>query len=149
MIDCTEEEKKLIGEDELDDFGEDAEEDTLLESRHDHLKSPVESTKETTLDGPHATSDSSLPKPAKPKKEEPKTLDSERKGKAVLSAQRTNTKKKQKLVMFIGQTRYPVVKQVAKKVFGMRTTQNEEEEWDICWTDNSVQAERLYRMKPY
>ena len=51
--------------------------------------------------------------------------------------------------MFIGQTRYPIVKHVAKKVLGMRTTLNEEEEWDVCWTDASVQAERLYRMKPY
>ena len=69
--------------------------------------------------------------------------------KAKMQPSKTSAKKKQKLVMFIGQTRYPIVKHVAKKVLGMRTTLNEEEEWDVCWTDVSVQAERLYRMKPY
>ena len=57
----------------------------------------------------------------------------------------------------MSQTKYNVVRYVARTVFKMRLSgapympdyQNPNDEWDIFWTDGSVQVDKLYRMKPY
>ena len=49
MIDCNEEEEKLVGEDALEDFGEASEEDILLQSRHPK-STTIASTQDNTLD---------------------------------------------------------------------------------------------------
>jgi len=35
--------------------------------------------------------------------------------------------------MNISQTKYYVVRYVAKNIYNMRLTHNDEEDWDICW----------------
>ena len=50
-----------------------------------------------------------------------------------------------------------MVRYVARSMFKMRLSganfsgdpDNPNDEWDIFWTDGSVQCEKLYRMKPY
>jgi hypothetical protein len=51
--------------------------------------------------------------------------------------------------MYVAQTKYQVVRYVAKNIFKMRLTTDETEDWDICWQDGAVQCEKLYKMKPY
>ena len=51
--------------------------------------------------------------------------------------------------MNVSQTKYYVVRYVAKKIYNMRLTHNEDEDWDIMWQDGAVNWERLYKMKPY
>jgi tubulin polyglutamylase TTLL6/13 len=31
----------------------------------------------------------------------------------------------------------------------IKLTHNEDEDWDIFWSDGAIQCDRLYRMKPY
>lgn len=66
--------------------------------------------------------------------------------------------KPKKLVMNVMQTKYHVVRYVARKLFNMRLStysqnnhdcNDEKHEWDIMWTDNGSTVERLYKMKPY
>ena len=45
---------------------------------------------------------------------------------------------KKRLVMNISQTKYYVVRYVAKKIYNMRLTHNDDEDWDICWQDGAV-----------
>lgn len=51
--------------------------------------------------------------------------------------------------MNVAYTKYYVVRYVAKNVFKMRLTCNEDEDWDISWQDGSVSCDKLYKMKPY
>lgn len=43
---------------------------------------------------------------------------------------------------------YPVLRTVAK-IYKLRTTINDDDDWDIFWSDAAIQCDRLYRMKPY
>ena len=45
---------------------------------------------------------------------------------------------KKRLVMNVSQTKYYVVRYVAKKIYKMKLTHNDEEDWDICWQDGAV-----------
>ena len=51
--------------------------------------------------------------------------------------------------MNISSTKYNVVKYVARDLYKMKFTHNEEDDWDICWQDGAVSCEKLYKMKPY
>ena len=53
-----------------------------------------------------------------------------------------------RLMINIQQCHYPVVKTVSK-MFKIKTTQQEEDDWDLYWSDGAIQCDRLYRMKPY
>lgn len=66
--------------------------------------------------------------------------------------------KAKKLVLNVSETKYHVVRYVAKNLFNMRLSAysqsnkdcyDEKHEWDILWTDNGVTVDRLYKMKPY
>ena len=66
--------------------------------------------------------------------------------------------KTKKLVMNVAQTKYHVVRYVARKLYNMRLStygqnnhdsNDEKHEWDIMWTDNGATVERLHKMKPY
>lgn len=46
-------------------------------------------------------------------------------------------------------TRYNVIKTVCKKILNFRLTKDEEEDWDIFWTDGGVTPDKLLKMKPY
>jgi len=62
-----------------------------------------------------------------------------------------NTKKKGKgkVVFNISDTRYEVVRHVARKMLNYKLTSEPEVEWDVFWTDNAVQPEILARMQPF
>jgi tubulin polyglutamylase TTLL6/13 len=62
-----------------------------------------------------------------------------------------NTKKKAKakVVFNITDTRYEVVRHVARKMLNYKLTSEPEVEWDVFWTDNAVQPEFLARMQPF
>lgn len=51
--------------------------------------------------------------------------------------------------MNVAQTKYYVVRYVAKNIYKMKLTANDDEDWDICWQDGAVQCDKLYKMKPY
>ena len=65
--------------------------------------------------------------------------------------------KAKKLVLNVSQTKYGVVRYVARNQFKMRLSgapymaeyKNPNDEWDLLWTDGTVQVDKLYRMKPY
>lgn len=47
-------------------------------------------------------------------------------------------------------TKYEVVRHIAKKVFNWKLiTDEEDEKWDILWTDSAVPPEKLSKMLPY
>ena len=58
-----------------------------------------------------------------------------------------------KLIFNVREVRYPVIKRVAKKVFGWKLSKckkpGEEHEWDVLWTDEVFSAEKLQGMKPH
>ena len=61
-----------------------------------------------------------------------------------------NVKKKNNLVCNVAFTKYEIVKHVSQKIFGWKLTNDEEDEkWDILWTDSAVPPERLAKMLPY
>ena len=65
--------------------------------------------------------------------------------------------KAKKLVLNVSQTKYHVVRYVARSLFKMRLSgvayhvdyDNPNDEWDLFWTDGNVGPDKLYRMKPY
>ena len=56
-------------------------------------------------------------------------------------------KNKKRLIMNIAYTKYYVVRYVAKNIFHMKLTHNDDEDWDICWMDGAVACEKLFKMK--
>lgn len=76
-------------------------------------------------------------------------------------------KKRERLIMNISNTKYFVIKFVAKKLFNFKMSyknqdvdqmdvynygdsgQEKVEDWDIYWTDAGVLPERIAKMKPY
>ena len=58
--------------------------------------------------------------------------------------------RKAKVVINVSDTKYAVVKYVGKRMFGWRLSYSQEDmNWDVMWTDNAVDPERLTHMKPY
>jgi tubulin polyglutamylase TTLL6/13 len=73
---------------------------------------------------------------------------SELKGKEDING--ANMKSKKKMVMNIGDTRYPVMKYVAKKLLGWKVCKDiENKNFDLFWTDGAVQAEELSKLQVY
>lgn len=70
-----------------------------------------------------------------------------------LKLKKKKVKKPRRLVMNVLNTKYKVVKYVARNVFNMRlsfkTNIEDNDDWDICWSDGGVQPERLMKMKPF
>lgn len=48
---------------------------------------------------------------------------------------------KKRLIMNVSQTKYYVVRYVAKNIYKMKLTHNDDEDWDIRWQDGAVQCE--------
>ena len=62
----------------------------------------------------------------------------------------TKAEKGSRLVLNISETKYAVVRYVGRKVFGWKLSHKAEElDWDVMWSDNAVEPERLAKMKPY
>lgn len=60
------------------------------------------------------------------------------------------TKSSSTLVLNVSETKYAVVKYVGRKLFGWKLSQKHDDmDWDVLWTDNAVEPDRLARMKPY
>ncbi len=57
-------------------------------------------------------------------------------------------KNKNRLFINVNYCHYPAVRAVAK-LFKIKPTYNDDEDWDIFWSDGAIQCDRLYRMKPY
>jgi tubulin polyglutamylase TTLL6/13 len=74
-------------------------------------------------------------------------------------------KNKERLIANLSNTKYFVVKFVAKRLFNFKCTfkqqdvenmdsyaidvANEKDDWDLYWTDGGVLPERISKMKPY
>lgn len=56
---------------------------------------------------------------------------------------------KKRLIINVSQTKYYVVRYVAKRMYNMKLTHNDDEDWDICWMDGAASCEKLYKMKQY
>ena len=46
-------------------------------------------------------------------------------------------------------TNYAAVKSVGRKKCGFKLVYDNNEVWDIMWTDGMVTVDMLYKMKPY
>ena len=51
--------------------------------------------------------------------------------------------------MNLGNTKYGIIRYIARKLMNFKCTRDEDEDWDLCWTDSNVPPEKLSRMKPY
>lgn len=59
-------------------------------------------------------------------------------------------RKNTKIVLNIADTKYPVVKHIAKKMMSWRVSLDPNSlDWDVLWTDTAVTAERLSSMKKH
>ena len=54
-----------------------------------------------------------------------------------------------KLFSFLSDTKYPIVKYVGRKLFKWKLSFDNEEEFDILWTDSAVQPETLAKMQAF
>ena len=57
--------------------------------------------------------------------------------------------KKGRMVMNILNTKYEIVRYVAKKMFDFRLTKEDDDDWDIYWLDGGCESELLSKMRPY
>ena len=65
-------------------------------------------------------------------------------------AQETSPSRKSKVVLNVSDTKYAVVKYVGKRLFNWRLSYKHDDlDWDVLWSDNAVDPERLAKMKPY
>lgn len=63
---------------------------------------------------------------------------------------KTQTYRPGRIICNLSSTKYEIVRHVAKKVFGWKLSYEEDnEDWDIFWTDSAVQPEKLARMKHF
>ena len=59
-------------------------------------------------------------------------------------------KTSKKLIMNIGDTKYPVVKHVAKKMLKWKITKDiDDRNFDLFWTDQGVISEQLSKLQVY
>jgi tubulin polyglutamylase TTLL6/13 len=80
--------------------------------------------------------------PSLPLKEEKKPLKS--------SARSGRSIKGRKIIINVSDTKYPVVRTVARKILGWKLSRDEEDEnWDVWWTDAGVPPEKFSKMRPY
>jgi tubulin polyglutamylase TTLL6/13 len=42
-----------------------------------------------------------------------------------------------------------VVRYVGKKIYHLKLTRGEDEDWDICWQDGAVYCDQQQKMRPY
>ena len=57
---------------------------------------------------------------------------------------------RKRMIMNIADTRYPVVKHVARKMLKWKTTKDiEDKNFDLFWTDQGVVSEQLSRLNVY
>jgi hypothetical protein len=66
-----------------------------------------------------------------------------------LRRKRRNNIYQKKVVFYVKDSRYEVIKRVGKHEFDWRNTYKDEEECNIIWTDIGLQPERLQNMKPF
>ena len=57
-------------------------------------------------------------------------------------------RKKERLILNIAYTQYPVIKEVGK-AFNFKITRNDEADWDLIWLDGALPPERMLRMKSH
>lgn len=53
------------------------------------------------------------------------------------------------LILNVSDTKYAVIRYVGRKVFGWKLSHKDDMDWDVMWSDNAVEPDRLTRMKPY
>eukprot|EP00359_Climacostomum_virens_P001382 CAMPEP_0204898068 /NCGR_PEP_ID=MMETSP1397-20131031/1080_1 /ASSEMBLY_ACC=CAM_ASM_000891 /TAXON_ID=49980 /ORGANISM="Climacostomum Climacostomum virens, Strain Stock W-24" /LENGTH=541 /DNA_ID=CAMNT_0052065869 /DNA_START=524 /DNA_END=2145 /DNA_ORIENTATION=- len=58
-------------------------------------------------------------------------------------------RKQRHIVASVAGTHYDIIKHVFKEVFGWTLTEDETEEFDVCWTDLGILPERLACLKTY
>lgn len=55
-----------------------------------------------------------------------------------------------KCILNVSDTKYSIVRIVGKKVLGWKLSKDEDDEnWDVWWTDGGVQPEKLSKMKGF
>eukprot|EP00347_Sterkiella_histriomuscorum_P001153 403373125 len=93
--------------------------------------------------------------------EEIKQVSSSQKSKSIVTKEKDPSQQKpkpqqsqqnsQQIVLNTREVRYPVIKQIARKVFGWKISKcrNPDDDWDIFWTDDVFSADKLKGMKPY
>lgn len=78
----------------------------------------------------------------------------ENEGEATAEENKEKKKKKKsiynkKVVFYVKDSRYEIIKRIAKKEFEWRNTYKDEEDCNILWSDIGLQPERLQNMKPF
>ena len=63
---------------------------------------------------------------------------------------KTSLPRSSKIICNVSNTKYEIVRHVAKKMFHWKLSYDEEsDDWDVFWTDGAVQPEKLSKMKHY
>ena len=61
-----------------------------------------------------------------------------------------DTKKSRNQIQFnIFDTKYDIIPHIVQEVFNWNVSSEDDENWDVLWTDNAVSPDRLSRMKQY
>jgi tubulin polyglutamylase TTLL6/13 len=58
------------------------------------------------------------------------------------------TRKRERLILNVAHTQYPVVKEVGK-LFNFKITRNDDADWDLVWLDGALPPEKMLRMKSH
>lgn len=58
------------------------------------------------------------------------------------------TRKRERLILNIAHTQYPIVKEVGK-LFNFKITRNDDADWDLVWLDGALPPEKMLRMKSH
>jgi hypothetical protein len=59
-------------------------------------------------------------------------------------------RKGRRLTINVSESKYPVVRTVATKMLQWRVSRAEDDEnWDLWWSDGATAAEKFSKMKPY
>jgi tubulin polyglutamylase TTLL6/13 len=57
--------------------------------------------------------------------------------------------KSNRAIINIAETKYAVIPYAARKLMGWTTSRQDDDCWDVWWTDGAVSSEKLAKMKPY
>ena len=88
-----------------------------------------------------AESDRGISKPRKPRKIKKIKIVDATDGADQDTTGKKRRRKKKRLMMNVAQTKYMVVRYVGKKIYHMKLTRSDDEDWDVCWQDGAVSCD--------
>jgi tubulin polyglutamylase TTLL6/13 len=81
--------------------------------------------------------------------ESPKTIEKKAQISNNNSYNNSPFRKRNRIIIHIGYTKYDVIKDVAKNEFKFKTTRDDEADWDLLWVDIGIISDRLAKLAPH